>query len=58
MRTVVETAEEGRGLTAEEVCEEEMLALAAALEWIDLVETTAGSGHGFDPAEARRLAGR
>ena len=56
MRTVVEAAKEGRELTAEEVCEEELLALAAALKRIDLVETTAESGRGLDPAEVRRLA--
>ena len=56
MRTVVEAAKQGRGLTAEEMREEELLALAAALKWIDLVETTAESGRGLDPAEVRRLA--
>ena len=58
MRTVVKATKEGRGLAAEEVCEEGLLALAAGLEWIDLVETTAESGRGLDPAEVRRLAGR
>ena len=58
MRTVVEAAKEGRGLTAKEAREEEQLALVAALKWIDLVETTAESGRGLDPAEVRRLAGR
>ena len=56
MRTVVEAIKEGRGLEAEEVCEEELLALAAALGWIDPVETTPESGCGLDPAEAWRLA--
>jgi len=56
MRTVVEATKEGRGLAAEEVCEEELLALAAALKRIDLVKTTAESGRGLDPAEVRRLA--
>ena len=41
MRTVVEAAKEGRGLTAEEMREEERLSLAATLKWIDLVEITA-----------------
>jgi len=58
MRTVVEAAKEGRGPTAEEMREEELLALAATLEWIDLVETTAEAGRGLDPAEVRRLVGR
>ena len=56
IRTVVEAAKEGRGLTAEEVREEEQLALAAAFKRIDLVKTTAESGRGLDPAEVRRLA--
>ena len=56
MRTVAKATKEGRGLAAEEVCEEELLALATALGWIDPVETTPESGCGLDPAEARRLA--